>query len=62
MDVSHIKSFALERNLHPTEALQAKFQYITVTVPFLPRTFGLNLTLLIFTKALLKRTHGLFGD
>jgi hypothetical protein len=31
-----IKSFASERNLQPTEALQAMFQYISVTAPLLP--------------------------
>jgi hypothetical protein len=36
MDALDIKSFALERNLQPTEALQAIFQYITVSAPLFP--------------------------
>jgi hypothetical protein len=36
MDALNITSFALERNLQPPEALQALFQYITVTAPLLP--------------------------
>jgi hypothetical protein len=36
MDALDIKSLALESNMQPTEALQAMFQYITVTAPLLP--------------------------
>jgi hypothetical protein len=36
MDALNITSLAVERNLQPPEALQALFQYITVTAPLLP--------------------------
>jgi hypothetical protein len=36
MGALNITSFALERYLQPPEALQALFQYITVTAPLLP--------------------------
>jgi hypothetical protein len=53
MDALDINSFALERKFQPTEALQATFQYITVTAPLLPPHLCAEPHLVdIFTKAL----------